>query len=65
MGRSILRTWVRLRRLIRERQGQTTIEYAIIFLWGVAVVFASFEALQVAIADYYYDVVSLLCLPIP
>ena len=65
MRRHLMRTWVRLRRLIRQNQGQTTVEYAIIVVWGVAVVYASFEALQAAIMDFYYDVVSLICLPIP
>ena len=65
MGRITARAWLRLRRLLRQNRGQTTIEYAIIFVWGVAVVFASFEALNAAILDFYYDVTSLLCLPIP
>jgi Flp pilus assembly pilin Flp len=54
-----------MRRFVRQTRGQTTVEYAIVFLWGVLVVMASFEALEAAILDYYYDVTSLLCLPIP
>jgi len=56
--------WLPFRRVLSQR-GQATVEYAIVFLWGVAVVFATFEALQMAISNFYYDVVSLLCLPIP
>ena len=65
MQRLMLRAWLRLRQLIWRDKGQTTIEYAIILLWGVMVVFAAFEALKLAVYDFYYDVVSLICLPIP
>jgi len=59
------RTWLRFRRFLRRDLGQTTMEYAIIVCWGVMVVFAAFEALEAAVYDFYYDVVSLICLPIP
>ena len=65
MGRRMLRAWLSIRRLARQTRGQATVEYAIVVLWGVMVLFASFEALEAAIYDFYYDVTSLLCLPIP
>lgn len=65
MKRRLLRKWVHIRRFLGRKHGQATIEYALIFVWGVAIVFAAFEALEAAISNYYYDVVSLICLPIP
>ena len=47
------------------RAGQTTAEYAIITFWLVVGLVAGLEAVRVAILDYYYDVVSMMSLPIP
>lgn len=54
-----------LRDLIRDQAGQATSEYALLVFWTVLVVLASLQALQVALFDYYQDVASLICLPIP
>lgn len=62
VGRHI---WSRVRRLGDEDSGQATVEYAVVAAWGVMLLFAAFGALRLAILDFYYDVASLICLPIP
>lgn len=62
VGRHI---WRRVRRLGDEDSGQATVEYAVVAVWGVMLLFAAFGALRLAILDFYYDVASLICLPIP
>ncbi len=55
----------RLKRLWTSERGQATAEYAILSLWTVIIVIATFEAVRVALLDFYYNIASLLCLPIP
>ena len=55
----------KLARLFREASGQAATEYALVAFWTVIIVIASFEALQLALFDFYQDVASLICLPIP
>ena len=45
--------------------GQATAEYAILTLWTVIILLATFEALRFALLNYYYDIASLISLPIP
>ncbi len=46
-------------------EGQAATEYALVALWTVILVLVSFEALKLALFDYYHDLASLICLPIP
>ena len=55
----------RVRGLSGEDSGQATVEYALVAAWGITLLFAAFAALEMAVLDYYYDVASLICLPIP
>jgi hypothetical protein len=34
-------------------------------MWTVIIILATFEAVRFALLDFYYDIASLLCLPIP
>jgi hypothetical protein len=45
--------------------GQTTAEYAILSFWTVIVALGAIEGLRIAVLDYYYDLASFICLPIP
>ena len=51
--------------VIHEEQGQAATEYALLAMWTVIVVIASFEALELALFDFYEDIATLICLPIP
>ena len=55
----------RLKRLWRVEGGQATAEYAILTFWTVIIALATFEAVRYALLDFYYDIASLLSLPIP
>ena len=48
-----------------EELGQAATEYALLALWTVIVVMASIEAVEFALFDFYQDVATLICLPIP
>lgn len=65
MQRAMRHILKRLRGLRGEDSGQATVEYAIVSAWGIMLLFAAFAALEMAVLDYYYDVASLICLPIP
>lgn len=55
-----------LRDLIASEAGQATVEYALLVFFTVTVAFlAAVGTLEVAVLDYYQDVASLICLPIP
>lgn len=51
--------------LLDEELGQAATEYALLALWTVIVVMASIEAVEFALFDFYQDVATLICLPIP
>ena len=51
--------------LLREESGQAATEYALLAMWTVAIALVAFQALELALFDYYQDVASLICLPIP
>ena len=51
--------------VIHEEHGQAATEYALLAMWTVIVVIASFEALELALFDFYEDIATLICLPIP
>ena len=65
MQRVIERIRERVVGLAREDRGQATVEYAVVVSWGIMLLFAAFESLELAILDFYYDVAALICLPIP
>ena len=46
-------------------RGQTTAEYAILTFWTVIVATSAIQAVRLALLDFYYDLVSVMCLPIP
>jgi len=50
---------------LSDESGQATTEYALLALWGVILVVSSFQALKLALFDFYQDLASLICLPIP
>ena len=50
--------------MLSER-GQTTAEYALLTLWTVVILIATFQAIWWAIPRFYYDLASFLCLPVP
>lgn len=52
-------------KLLHEESGQAATEYALLAMWTVAVALVTFQALELALFDYYQDVASLICLPIP
>ncbi|HRU05769.1 MAG TPA: hypothetical protein P5137_08340 [Candidatus Brocadiia bacterium] len=58
-----------LRGLASQDRGQATSEYAILTGFMVLLLFASFNALYNpetgAVLSYYYDIASLICLPVP
>ena len=47
------------------RDGQTTVEYAVLVALTVLVCVSAVAALRAAVLDFYYEVASLICLPIP
>ena len=51
--------------LLRDESGQAATEYALVAMWTVIVVIASIEAMQAALLNFFQDVASLICLPIP
>ena len=55
----------RLANVALDESGQAATEYALVAFWTVILVIASIEALRLALFDYYQDVVSLICLPVP
>jgi len=58
-----------IRSLTRQERGQATSEYAILTGFMVLLLFAAFNALynpeSGAVLSYYYDIASLICLPVP
>ena len=51
--------------LMAGEDGQAVTEYALLAFWTVIVAFASIQALEMALFDFFQDVASLICLPIP
>jgi len=51
--------------LLRNEFGQAATEYALVAMWTVIVVMVSIEAMRMATFDFFQDVASLICLPIP
>ncbi len=51
--------------LLRNETGQAATEYALVAFWTVIVVMVSIEAMQAALLNFFQDVASLICLPIP
>jgi hypothetical protein len=64
-GNARCRVAAHFNRRLWRMSGQTTAEYAVLTLWTVVGVTVAFEAMRYAILDYYQDVASLICLPIP
>ncbi len=54
-----------LRRRRTWAGAQTTAEYAIITFWLVLGFVLCIETVRTHMLQYYYDVVSMMCLPIP
>lgn len=54
-----------LKRGLLADEGQAATEYAIIVSMTLVVIVAAVEGLQLVLLDYYQDVASLICLPIP
>ena len=52
-------------REFRSEHGQAVTEYALLTLWTVIIILATYKALQLALLDSYQDLASLICLPIP
>ena len=48
-----------------QDRGQATVEYAMIAFSIVFLLFGAFEALELAVLNFYQDVTTLICLPIP
>jgi len=48
-----------------RQEGQTATEYALLAFWTVVVVLGAIAALETALLDFYQDLASLICLPIP
>lgn len=46
-------------------RAQTTVEYAVLVLVTVGTVMGAVLAVRSAVIDFYYDVVSVICLPFP
>jgi len=65
MLRIVKRLCEGFRGLGRQDRGQATIEYALVASYGVLILLASLAALEAAVFNFYYDIVSLVCLPIP
>ena len=65
MACALRHLWERVKGLGRQDRGQATLEYALVASYGVLVLIGAFKALEVVVLDFYYDVVSLVCLPIP
>jgi len=45
--------------------GQTTAEYAVLAAMTVFAIFGAVDLVRRTVIHFYYDVVSLICLPIP
>ncbi len=45
--------------------GQTTVEYALLVMLTVIVCITVVATLRFTVLNFYYDVASLVCLPIP
>ena len=52
-------------RRFRSEHGQAVTEYALLALWTVIIILATYKALQLALLDSYQQLASLICLPIP
>jgi len=51
--------------LLRNESGQAATEYALVAMWTVIIVMVSIEAMRMATFNFFQDVASLICLPIP
>ena len=51
--------------IIHEDTGQAATEYALLAMWTVIIVISAFEAMELALFDFYEDIATLICLPIP
>jgi len=54
-----------LKSLLTEESGQAATEYALAVLWTVILIWTTALAVESALLDYYLNVTSLICLPIP
>ena len=55
----------RLMKLPGDDTGQVATEYALVCFWTVIAIWGSFALLKEAVFDFYYELASLICLPIP
>ena len=55
----------KLRKLVRCESGQATVEYAIIVAFSVVVAIGAIYLFTGSIATFYYDVSTVVCLPVP
>jgi Flp pilus assembly pilin Flp len=53
------------RDLLADADGQAATEYALMLFLTLALILAAVEGLRTALLDYYQDLASLICLPIP
>jgi len=51
--------------IISGEEGQAATEYALLAFWTVIVVLGAIATLETALLDFYQDLASLICLPIP
>ena len=55
----------KLRKLVRCESGQATVEYAVIVAFSVVVAIGAIYLFTGSIATFYYDVSTVVCLPVP
>ena len=51
--------------IVHEDTGQAATEDALLAMWTVIIVISAFEAMELALFDFYEDIATLICLPIP
>jgi len=57
--------WSRLKRLVRDDEGQTVTEYVILVSFMIIITIPLAATLLGALTDFHYDITSLVCLPVP
>ena len=50
---------------LEDETGQAATEYALLAMWTVIVLIVSLEAVEFALFDFYEDIATLICLPVP
>ena len=53
------------KKFLSEEPGQAATEYALLVMWTVLIAIVGIQAVEAALLDYYQDVATLICLPIP